>query len=262
MTERANFPIIASSANSLGLTADKSSFYINFDEPFEVRDNSYIEIVKSAVWWNIFNISSALNNNKFQLLLNPATPIDITIPDGLYSLSQLSTTINNLLTNEGVGTEITLLEDSSQQKAYFQFTNACGPTAGRHQIEFTDGVVPNNCRQILGFNSRLVPLVDEPAGHSAYADTTADFGSITGFNIHCDLVNKGIPLNGQFSQIISQSPIVVSPGSLNTYLPYSLVRIPVGTKKKVKTIRFYITDQLNSKISLNDDWSVEFNLTI
>ena len=113
-------------------------------------------------------------------------------------------------------------------------------------------------RVILGFNSRLVPLVPQTPPYNEAGDTTAAFNTISSFLIKSDLVSDGIPVNSVSSGTIANVLIDVPPGSLINYTPFHPTRVDaselIGRPKN--SFNFRLTDQNGVAVNTSGEyWS-------
>lgn len=252
--------LVASSDPSQGAinrSNDGSSFEILLESPLEISRNAVsctITCEESSIWWTVPNIITGVND-KFYIYgdSNALVPVPqlytVTIPQGLYDLSGLQTSL--LYQLEGLGAKvdpsplINLLADSNTQKVALRFNYS------NVYVDFT----PNNtCRDILGFL---------PQQYGAYAITpvnvlatnTAKFNQINFFFLCCDLCN-GYRFNNTYSNIVSQALITVAPGSQLITAPYNTSRIQcdelIGVKRS--NIRFRLTDDQLRSVNTNGEY--------
>lgn len=97
------------SSGALEKTADGSSFTVFFDQPLMIPSNAInptLDIEESAVWFSTPNIydgsGSEPQNNRFTFEYSRQAPrisLDLTIPQGVYSLSDIETAMNQAIRN-------------------------------------------------------------------------------------------------------------------------------------------------------------------
>lgn len=244
-------PLIVSSAIEAGAvnkSADGSSFSIFLEDPIDIPKTAtscFVTVQTSTIWWVIPNIITGISD-KFRL--DPGTGVftDLFIPQGLYDLSGLQSAAETAAVNAGLpaGT-FTFLSDSATQKVIIRFNVIAG------RVDFS---VVQTFRLIVGWTSIIVG----PSGfigESFLAPNTAAFNQIDFFLIHSDIVPRGIRLNNQYSNILSQVLISVRPGSQNIDSPFNPVKVPAwdligGLRKRVK---FWLTDQQNRLVNTNNE---------
>lgn len=248
--------IIASSSlisGAVNKSSDGSTFSIELEDPIQIPQhvaNCTVECSEATVWWVIPNISITLDNNKFRFE-HLLTPYVITIPDGLYSLSNLNSTLQREIeTVSGFTGLISLIADNPTQKVNIQI-NQLGT-----QIDFF--TTTDTIREIIGFDAQFVPAIVSTGVYNQLGDNVANFNSIDFFLIHSDIVNRGIRLNNKYSQTIAQVLIDVEPGSQIVHRPFNPPRSGSmwlrGAQRK--NIKFWLTDQDNNIVDTNgEDYS-------
>ncbi len=194
-------------AGAVNKSENGSQFEIVLAEPLIFPNdliNCTIQVDEATIWWTIPNISDSLNNNKFYIT-HLTIPYIITIPNGLYSVTDLQIALDReLFATIGISGLVTLEADNSTQKTSLTINQA------GTQIDFTP---VDTFRNILGFNSQLVPALVSTGIYTQLSDNVAAFNSIDYFLIHSDIVDQGIRTNNIFTQTIYQVLIDVAPGS-------------------------------------------------
>lgn len=247
LIERVDSFIVSSdpSNGSQNLSSDGSTFSVQLNNAISIPQeakNCTLEVQQASIWYTTPNISAALGNNLF-VVSSGEVGATITIPDGLYSRSALNAYLQLAFVNEGLPDGlITLSENSStgQTVLIFNVLNT--------QVDFT---VANTCRDVLGFNSRLVPAVSSTiVGQSEASDNIAVFNSLNSWLISSSLINQGIPVNETGRNIIARVPITSSAGSQVNYQPYNPTRTSARNLIAQSTNRFdvWLTDQRGVKI--------------
>lgn len=249
-------PIIVSSSTAAGAinkSADGSSFEIFLEDPLQIPRNVSsvtVEVQEATVWWVIPNISAALGNNKFYILHLGVNYV-ITIPDGLYELTDLNTTLNRQLqTATTFSGLVTLTADNPTQKVNITINQA------GTQLNFMPA---DTFRDIIGFNSQLIPSGGITTGvFNQLGDNVAAFNTIDYFLIHSDIIIRGIRVNNIYSQTIAQVLIDQPPGSQIISRPFNP---PVSGAWELSgsirnRLRFWLTDQANNLVNTNNEnWS-------
>ena len=254
-------PIIASSDPNNGaenVSSDGSSFDIRLEDPLFFPDNletCYVTTEDSTVWWTVPNISALLGNNMFYIEYN-AVNYMITLPDGLYALSDLNNALDREITSAtGVAGLINLEADNATQKVSITLNVAT------IQIDFTQN---DTFRDILGFNSQLIPDPNPSVGsYTMLGNNVASFNSIEYFVLHSDIVPQGIRQNNSFTQVIAKIPINVSPGSQIVFTPFNPPKVPAHNLRgsTIDRIRFWLTDQNNNLVNTNTEtYSCRLNI--
>ncbi|MCP4337738.1 MAG: hypothetical protein GY799_02360 [Desulfobulbaceae bacterium] len=243
-------PIIASSSEAAGaknVLLDGSSFEILLQQPIIMPHNlgnCTIQVDEATVWWTIPNISAALGNNMFYFT-HLATPYPITIPDGLYSVSDLNNAVDReLVAASGLSGLVTFAADNATQKVEI-IINQAGSI-----IDFTP---LDTFRDIIGFDSQIIPLTT--GSYSQLGDNVAAFNTIEYFLLHCDIVGQGIRTNDTYSQTIAQILIDVKPGSQivsREFNPPKSEALHLAGQT-IDRIKFWLTDQNNVEVNTHDE---------
>ena len=224
---------------AVNVSQDGATFRVNLNNPIQIPKNALsceLSVIQANVWNDSNNISAQFNNNIFNFTTNHSgAPVNynFVLPDGLYSLSGLNAYLSTQFTNLGLPSNlITISGDESTQKTILTFLVASD------QVDFT---VPNSVREVLGFDSRLSPLVPQPAGYNDFSDNSAEFNRTNSYLIECDITQEGIPVNNFNQGIVASVPINVSPGSQITYEPRNPLVIDasdlIGNTRQVLNVR-------------------------
>jgi hypothetical protein len=247
------------------VSADGSSFSVQLNNTIALPAEAIyatLEVQSANIWWSVPNLSASLNNNTLHIYSEwiaddggvPAgyPNYTITIPDGLYGLTELSAAIARELVNQGLPSDLfRLTGDDSTQKTILTF--------GYDQVTTLDFTQANTFREILGFDSRFVPTTPKTAGWSEYSDNVARFNQISSFLINTDLISDGIPVNNTSSGTIANVLIDVTPGSLINYAPVISVKANADQLigKSTNFFSFRLTDQDRRAVNTNSEyWSL------
>jgi hypothetical protein len=208
-------------------------------------------VLQAAVWNTSPNIAAGFDNNHLSFTYAEIRH-DFIIPDGLYSLTDLNTTISRMLANNYLPSNLFLLSgDQSTQKTVITYT------AEGVRIDFD---VPNSIRTVLGFNDRQSPPAgDSVAGQSDFSDTTAVFNRINSLFVRSSMVNNGLPLNNVGTGIIAAIPISAPPGSQINYTPSNPIPVDANNLigNSLQVINFDLLDQdLRFVSTVGDYWSI------
>ena len=245
-------PLLLSSDTTSGasnVSADGSRFTVIFDEVLEIPAdavNCTLRSDKQTIWWTVPNIITGTNDT-FYIDVN-GTPYVVVVDQGLYDLPALNSAIDRELVNQGADTGIIdLIEDNSSQKVIIRYNVV------NTQVDFTQA---QTFRDLMGFNSRLSPLVPSAVvGETDTADNIAAFNTVEYFLISTDLISQGIRLNNYYSNTVVQVFIDVEPGSQITSNPFNPTRVAasnlIGTSRK--SVDVWLTDQNNNPVNTNGE---------
>ncbi len=243
------------------VSSDGSSFTVNVNDPFIIprkAKNVYLSVSDAEIWWTIPNIVTG-SNDQFEITdtgadSGTAYSNTVTIPQGLYSLSQLASQIETLIVNDGAAQGIiTFSEDTAQGKVRIT-ANYTGIS-----IDFT---IANSVRTILGFDSQtLGPSASKPLTWTG--DNVAAFNTVNYFLLHSDLVAAGMRFNNTYTNIIAKVLIDVQPGSQITYSPFNPTKIDASSLKTTPktSYRFWMTDESNNSVNTaNESYSMRIKI--
>jgi hypothetical protein len=180
------------------------------------------------------NISPTLANNTFKYSAdNGATwSADLTITQGIYSVDDLSSVVQTLITNNGgVGTNIKLIPDYNTLKVYIQVQN-------NYQLDMQT----NSFNSLIGWNAQIV-------SSSSLGQNLADVtNGITSYNVECNLINTNSSyVNGiQSSALLNFTPDV-NPGSLISIVPFSIEYLELNSHH-IQQINIQIVSNLGIQL--------------
>lgn len=252
MTEVHEIPIIVSSNPADGATsvsADGSSFELILEDPIQIpSDVRAVDILvqEATVWWVIPNIITGTNDTFY--LEHLTIPYVAVIPQGLYDLTGLQAAAEREIVAAGAPSGLfTFTADGATQKVLITLNQA------GTQLDFTQA---DTFRDIIGFNSQLVPAAPSVGVFTQLADNIAAFNVVDFFLIHSDLVPRGIRVNNTYSQAIAQVLIDVPPGSQIVSRPFNPPSSPawdlIGSIRS--RIKFWLTDQSDNLVNTNNEF--------
>ena len=238
-------------AQKIGTLGNK--FVVQLDNPISIPGKSHYATAEcvSANIWNVSpNISEEIGNNHFFFNeVDSGGAQDITIPDGSYGIEELEAFLQGEFVNLGAESNaISFSSFNSTQQTVLTFASATTT------VDFSQ---PNTCRDVLGFDSRVV--VPTTAGQSIFSDTEARFNRITNYLVKSNLLSGGIPQNTSASGILTSVPITSRVGSQIVFQPVHPVKANadelIGQMKQ--SIMFTLLDQLERDVStLGEEWSL------
>jgi hypothetical protein len=264
MVTEFNIPLLVSSDPINGAYSVSSGgdyFETDLKRPISIpkkATNCVIEVVNAQIPWTVINISSS--NNKFRLNYSTdgktITNYDITLPDGLYDISLLNSTVSRLLTNLSSTLQniVTISGNYATNHSTFNLSDQY------YQIEW----VASSFYTLMGCTlNQTIPNAAFTTGNY-YEDSpaVATFGDVSGFLVHSDIIKVGINY-ASYSNILADVLINVRPGSLINYLPYNPLKLDASELigADLKHLRFWITDQKNRSVNLNGEyWSTLLNI--
>ena len=231
---------------------------------FELQKNTDYELalVSSQFFYSFFNISQANNNNNLRWGYSTNggtsfTNVDITFEDGIYSISQINTKLQQSLqannfftTTDGVKSyPIVISPNFSTLKVQLVFSQSmiAGTT---FRVDFTTA---NSLKSLLGFTSVVANTSQSSAN---VADITAGVINLT---IHCSIISGSYSNESSGDVIFSAQPNAGA-GSLIEFQPSERVYLPLNVKNNIQRIRMRLTDQLDRPVILNDPTGISYLL--
>jgi hypothetical protein len=248
ITIRSRDLVNVNSSNSSGRFTLFESIDAGYDEVLGIR-------LASATIPNSWNNLSATNGNNKITFLEGATSYTITIPDGSYSIDELSDEIKSLMETSNSGAiEYTFSYSEVNNKLTISSNSA---TITTFKFSLTDSP-----RRFLGFSSGDITL---SSSSSIVSDRAVDITD-TQNSIYIRLPNlsnqKVIESStGKYSNIIAHIPVVLSRNVFFTYEPSNPFEMEL-TQKTISSIEVAITYQdERDVVEFNKaDW--EINLEI
>jgi hypothetical protein len=246
----------ANGAKNVSIDGDR--FSVQLFQPIMIPSDAVscsLKLTRATIWNTVPNISLEIGNNKLYVytdFVSTGSPVlhVITIPDGLYSLSGLNGFLSRSFSGLSLPSNLVYITaDDSTQKTILTFNQ------DNTWVDFTQS---DTCRDVLGFNSRLSPLVPQLSGYSESADVVAKFNRTNSFLISGDIVSDGIPVNNVNKGILGEVLILKPPGSQINYTPFLPPSIDaselIGMTKNFFT--FNLTDQISRSVdTLGEMWS-------
>ena len=242
------------STGAANIQNNGASFSVALNSPIYIPKGTVdctVEVLQAAVWNTSPNIAVEFGNYRLRFTYNENV-YGFVIPDGLYSLTDLNTTISRLLANAGLASNLFILSgDQSTQKTVITYS------VSGVRIDFTN---PDSIRTVLGFDARLSPVGGiSAAGQSDFSDNTAVFNRINSFFVRSSMVNNGLPLNNVGSGIIAAIPITAAPGSQINYAPTIPIAVDASDLPGT-TLQFISFDLLDQELryvnTVGEDWSI------
>jgi hypothetical protein len=232
--------LVLNSSNVIG--RDNNIYKYNFiNGMFTIKEDSEIALSSITLPYSWFNITSAYNNNTFQIIWYGSTTITYTviIPDGFYLISD----INNYLENFMIQNSLYLIDSSTGNYIFYVklFTSSTyysnqilcfaipsslpsGYTApsgwaGFPIIASTPlfTVLNNNLTVLLGFSAGSYPSITQSTNYSILSNLLPPVGSpVNSIIVRCSLIDNAVamptdildsfPINATFGSNINYSP--------------------------------------------------------
>jgi hypothetical protein len=242
---------------ALNLSEDGSSFEVKLQDPITIPDkarNIKLEVQKALIWNNMPNIYAGVNDKVYINGPNTEgvqTSFIITISQGSYDLQTLVNDILADLEVKGAKTEplslISLDADVATGKVEISLNY------NTVQIEMRSWNTPH---KLIGLNKELYTVPVGQITHTFLAPNVANFAALESILVHSDITNKGLSINGNYSQTIAQILPDVRSGSLIVFQPLSPLRIDCDNLNgtELQSFRVWITNERNESISTNGEY--------
>lgn len=208
------YSVILNQSNVDSADPSKSTFSFKFAGT-KLFKNTKMAVASISMFYSFFNITSRFNNNTFSII-HPrgggSVTVNITIPDGYYSISSLNSFLqsqliaNNLYLVDGSSNNIYFCEVIENPSAYaIQLNCYVVPTslpsgwsnpAGfvfPAAAETTQFIIPaTNFRTLIGFNAGNVPAAPAATTFSKTSDFTPKTTPVEALIVRSNLVQNTI----------------------------------------------------------------------
>lgn len=233
--------IVINARNSTPQGTDNSRFRYNFPQGGYAFRNDQVAVSNLSIYYSWNNITAANQNNTFSYVwyfgaIPTATTVNITVPDGFYTIPQLNAYLQSVMITQGhylinaTGDYVYFLElvensalYSVQFNSYYLLTaaqaaalgyTAPGAWPGYVNVNITPQIIipATNFRNLIGFNNGTYPSPTQVTNYSKTSDYTPQVTPITSVLVSCSLVNNPLALPSNI--IYSFAPSDTSFGSL------------------------------------------------
>jgi len=235
-----------------------NQFQISLNNPIRVPQGAIyatLHVPSAKVWNNSANLSEQIGNNKMYFSYDGLNYV-ITIPDGLYGVSDLDSLFGVFFTNNGLPDDLfEISSNDATQKVIFTFN---------YENIILDFTPADSCKDVLGFNSQTFGPFGPPVPSIQSAPNEAAFNRVVGYYIKSTLLGGGIPQNKISNGIIAEVPITAPVGSLINYAPRNPIKADatelIGNSKQ--TFQFTLVDQLDRNVSTaGENWQLVVVIT-
>ena len=239
-------------------TANGSEFTIFLDdENVEIPDSAtsctmYVQDAEMMYSFpNIITGENDLITITYDDGINPLFTMNIVIPQGLYSISDLDDAIEVAQFNYALFPEtsplIGLLGSDAQQRVLIEY-NYAGV-----RVDFTGS---QTFRELIGFDSALYPTAGVSVANTFdTAPNIAAFNTLQYVLISCNLVDNGIRLNNKYDFYICRILITTQVGHQQTFQPQIKMRLDASNLigKKLSSTRVKLLDQNGADVNTNNE---------
>lgn len=241
-----------------------SRFSVSMRKPISVPKGAVdvkLECISANIWFTTPNIEDIYNNNHVYLFyddgLGNTGTFDLEIPKGLYSISQLNTTIQTLLSQEQIPGSTNRFPCNSIVFSGNTATQRVTISLLQNLVFITDNndpLYPNNIAYTLGFDGPN-PLVATFSGQTFTAQSVARLNRINSYLLHSDIVKNGISVNSKQANILTEIQLDVQPGKLLTYRPYLPYKLDGNhlIESDRDLLTFWLTNEKNEYVDTNGE---------
>lgn len=215
------------------------NFTTSFNPPLQldIKKSYEIALISSQIWYSWHNITS--RNNNFFYTSNEITSKLIEIPPGSYNIEDLNEEIKYLMEQKGDDkNSITITPNYNTLKSRIELKN-------NYVVDFR---IRNSIAEVLGFD--VATLIDRNGIHES--QNVVNITNINSLQIHCSLID-GSYINGVSSDLLYTVSPNVPPGYLIQVEPKQKVYVPIKNISQIDGIRFFIKDQDNNFIDMNNE---------
>jgi hypothetical protein len=222
-------------------------FIVQFTNELFLPGNWEVALIKSNTWYSWYNISSSKNNNTLRYFNGTLYRPNIIIPNGQYTIEQLNDELHIIMKLNG---DYTLFGSTEVYDINFIPNYA----TGKVRIEITNNyrldLQLSDLNILLGFDKIEVLSTQE----GTKLANINDF--INSLFIRTDILDPSVSYNNSFGSDILYTFIPDSiPGTNINVEPNLPIYLPIRTLSnyKVKSIRLYLTDNINRRVDLNGE---------
>ena len=223
-------------------TSQNSVLRYRFTSPMEL--DGYIALSNITLWYNWKNITAAEGNNTFSYLKGSSDSVDITLPDGSYSVEDLNDYLHFVMKQKDHDDEATD-PDGNGEYAINLYAN---PVYNRVSLTILDGWK-------IRFRAGLAKTLGASEGsfsRSINFPRVPQLENVKSVQVHCNLVSNHYQSD---SSLLYNFTPDNSYGSLLSIEP----RFPQWRKTRhteESEVEVWLTDQNSKILALEDDWGV------
>lgn len=236
-----SYNLVLNASNKIGST--NSIFKYNFiNGGFQIKEGSEMAISSIQIPYSWFNITSALSNNKFDIIFPNTTTAtyNLTIPDGFYLISDLQNYIeyfcmlNKLYLINSAGKYVYYVWIGYNTTKYsvqlicdpvptsLEASNA-GLTSPSGWLGFPAiattpqiTILSNNLTTLIGFNTGTYPNATQSTQYTKTSDFTPNGSNVNSLIVRCNIADNMVTSP---PDILDSFPITSTFGSNIDYSP-------------------------------------------
>lgn len=218
-------PTITLNSDNITSTNYNNILTYNFQGGGVSFQNNDICLGQMSIYYSWFNISNSIyKNTTFSYTWIDGTIVNITLPDGLYSINA----INSYLENQMVLNTHYLIDNNGNYVYYLQFTTNVVYYSVQYVSYAVPAILPAGWSQPVG-STWLLPLSDVTPQITIFPlQTVSNFGDVIGFNAG---TYPSIPQNSIYSKLSDYTPQISPVSSVN--INCSLISNPYSPQSKL-----------------------------
>ena len=266
------------------VAGSNNKFAYNFPNFAQFKQGDKLAVLHWSMYNSIFNVTSANNNNVFQVKLNFATPVTLTItlPDGFYSVDDINSYVEqqmllgkyyvinsscenvyffSMATNSVYYTVnvVTDVIPTSAQATTLGYTQPSGATWSYPTTASTTQIIlsANAFGALIGYNvSQTLPATPQTTAQIYNSDVTPNIQPVNSLILRCNLVSSSysIPVD-----ILHSKTIDVGIGELMTSEPAFPIFLDISPQS-FNQLLITVVDQSFNNVNIVD--TVGFLLTL
>lgn len=254
--------LTASSSTTAGAynkTTRGGSFDLNLPSPLLMPSNAInpsLTVESATIWWTTPNIETNVNDQL--IITEPDTTVHtITIPQGLYDISDINSVIHDQLTAGGV---------SNTPTTFFSLSGNSNTQRTDITLGYTGTIVDfSSVRSIgplLGFGTSTFTSTSDSQLFTS--NDTASISPLDFYLIATSLVDEGIIYGNRRNKLIARVPIDVVAGHQIVYSPPRAISLSCANLAGTWTRKcsFYLYDNNMQAVNTGgEDWSVSITIT-
>lgn len=235
-----------------------SAFRTTFEQPLSLPKEAH-NCLLSVLESDIFNVVPNLGTAS-TLTITGLSGSDVTVsfPVGIYNLTDINDRINRQMQLDGYDSDLYRMDADTTTGKVIHVINDVASGGQALTVQWSTATA--------ALQTLIGQTTDVTAPSTAYyfeeGDNIATFNATRYLLIHSDMVSEGIPINGDYFQIIAKHQIIAAPGGQSVYEPEHLSYINVdqlrGNGKS--QFRVWLTDQDNNPIVMTEDWSLNIQI--
>ena len=255
--------------------SNNSRYQYNFPTGAVTFKSAKISLSSLSMFYSWFNITQAYNNNTYSYKWVDGTTVNITMPDGFYTVAELNQYLQSVMISNKH-----YLQGSSSNLFFIEFQENAVKYAVQVNLYTVGAVLPagyvipagatwalnnqapqliinsNAFRDIIGFNAGTYPTVISNSNVSYTSQFTPQVSPVNSILMACNLINNNL---GNSQILYSFSPNVQFGSQINVNVPSPIWNEVLDGVYSQFQIQFF--DQDYNPMKINDN-SLVIALTV